>query len=85
MQTLGQDLQSGNLSSAQQAFSQVTQDMQSVSGSSFHDNHAKGAGDNSGSQLLQALLASQQNQNATAAYSATSATTSPSTTASVTV
>ena len=61
-QGLGEALQSGNLSGAQQAFAQLTQDAQS--GSATHGNHAKSS-ENPGVALLQALLSSRSTATAT--------------------
>jgi hypothetical protein len=67
-QSLGQALQSGNLAGAQQAFTQVTQDAQSLSGAR-HGRHAENSGGSSGSELMQALLSSQQTGSANATSS----------------
>jgi hypothetical protein len=69
-------LQSGNLSAAQQAFTQLTQDAQSASGS--HHHHAEGSGSSAGTQLIEAL-ASQSTSAAGSTTAASSTTGSAST------
>jgi len=59
---LGKALQSGNLAGAQQAFLQLTQDAQSLTGT--HARPAENSGVRSSSELIQGLLSSQQTASA---------------------
>jgi hypothetical protein len=70
-QTLSQDLNSGNLSRAQQAYSQIATDVQSSGGRRHHAHSSGSAGSGSG---LQALLASSSTTNTSSSASTSSST-----------
>jgi hypothetical protein len=57
-QSLGLALQSGNISGAQQAFTQLAQDAKSLSGAQPR-HQAENSGGSSSSELMQALLSNQ--------------------------
>jgi hypothetical protein len=79
-QTLGQDLQSGDLTGAQQAFSQIQQSLQSGGGEHFH-RHGRDGSDSVRSQLaqlLQTILGNSSSSSSTAASSGTPGSSSSS-------
>jgi hypothetical protein len=74
-QAIGTALQSGNLSGAQQAFAQFSQDAQSAVSTSGVHPRAEDTGESARSELIQAFLASQSLSSTASNSSATSGST----------
>jgi len=87
-QTLGQDLQSGNLSGAQQAFAQIQQAVGGDGGDGgahFHGHHhGHGGGESQAIQVLQAIFGSSSTAGASSSSSSNSTSSSTSSSSSTT-
>ena len=80
-QTLGQDLQAGNLSGAQQAYAQIQQGLQSSGGERSHHHHHGSGGSSSNNSALQALQAIISNLGSSSSNSSSSASSTGTATA----